>query len=52
MTQRDEAARTRCVAWQITQTWHAGEWCRLVETRDGVDLSGAVAGAFSLPPYT
>lgn len=40
MTQRDEAARTRCVAWQIAQTWQAGEWCRLVETRDGVDLSG------------
>ena len=51
MTQRDEAARTRCVAWQIAQTWQAGEWCRLVETRDGVDLSGAVAGAIDGTPF-
>jgi len=33
MTQHDEAARTRCVAWQIVRTWQAAEWCRLVETR-------------------
>ena len=51
MTQRDEAARTRCVAWQVTQTWHAAEWCRLVETRAGIDLSGAVAGAIDGTPF-
>ncbi|AOI64066.1 hypothetical protein WS51_03490 [Burkholderia territorii] len=51
MTQREEAARTRCVAWQITQAWHAAEWCRLVETRTGIDLSGAVAGAIDGTPF-
>ncbi|WP_186015552.1 putative glycolipid-binding domain-containing protein, partial [Burkholderia gladioli] len=51
MTQRDEAARTRCVAWQNTQTWQAAEWCRLVETHAGIDLSGAVAGAIDGTPF-
>ncbi|MCR4470338.1 putative glycolipid-binding domain-containing protein [Burkholderia sp. SCN-KJ] len=51
MTQRDEAARTRCVAWQIAQTWQAAEWCRLAETRAGIDLSGTVAGALDGTPF-
>ena len=51
MAQPDEAAHTRCVAWQITQTWQAAEWCRLVETRAGIDLSGAVAGAIDGTPF-
>ncbi|WP_241301715.1 putative glycolipid-binding domain-containing protein [Burkholderia stabilis] len=51
MTQQDEAARTRCVAWQIVQTWQAAEWCRLVETRTGVDLSGSVSGALGGTPF-
>ncbi|WP_241289428.1 putative glycolipid-binding domain-containing protein [Burkholderia stabilis] len=51
MTQQDEAARTRCVAWQIVQTWQAAEWCRLVETRTGVDLSGSVSGALDGTPF-
>ncbi|RKU04429.1 hypothetical protein C7H84_05810 [Burkholderia sp. Nafp2/4-1b] len=51
MTQRNEAARTRCVAWQVAQTWQAAEWCRLVETDAGVDLSGSVAGAIDGTPF-
>ncbi|AFQ51015.1 putative glycolipid-binding domain-containing protein [Burkholderia cepacia] len=51
MTQQDEATRTRCVAWQIVQTWQAAEWCRLVETRAGFDLSGSVAGAIGGTPF-
>ncbi|WP_322039138.1 putative glycolipid-binding domain-containing protein [Burkholderia diffusa] len=51
MTQRDEAARTRCVAWQNTQTWQAAEWCRLVETHAAIDLLGAVAGAIDGTPF-
>lgn len=51
MTQQDEAVRTRCVAWQIVQTWQAAEWCRLVESRTGIDLSGSVAGAIDGAPF-
>ncbi|KVV51866.1 hypothetical protein WT27_31530 [Burkholderia territorii] len=51
MMQREEAVRTRCVAWQIMQTWQAAEWCRLVETCTGIDLSGAVAGAIDGTPF-
>lgn len=51
MTQQDEAMRTRCVAWQIVQTWQAAEWCRLAETRTGVDLSGSVSGAIDGTPF-
>ena len=51
MTQPNEAARTRCVAWQIVQTWQAAEWCRLVESRAGIDLSGSVAGAIDGTPF-
>ncbi|WP_175748611.1 putative glycolipid-binding domain-containing protein [Burkholderia pyrrocinia] len=51
MTQQDEAMRTRCVAWQIVQTWQAAEWCRLAETRTGIDLSGSVSGAIDGAPF-
>lgn len=51
MTQQDEAVRTRCVAWQIVQTWQAAEWCRLAETRTGIDLSGSVSGAIDGTPF-
>lgn len=51
MTQQDEAVRTHCVAWQIVQTWQAAEWCRLVESRTGIDLSGSVAGAIDGAPF-
>ncbi|WP_175941677.1 putative glycolipid-binding domain-containing protein [Burkholderia pyrrocinia] len=51
MTQQDEAVRTRCVAWQIVQTWQAAEWCRLVETRAGIDLSGSVSGGIDGTPF-
>ncbi|WP_107310315.1 putative glycolipid-binding domain-containing protein [Burkholderia metallica] len=51
MTQQDETARTRCVAWQIVQTWQAAEWCRLVESRTGIDLSGSVSGAIGGSPF-
>ncbi|KML48080.1 hypothetical protein VL15_30395 [Burkholderia cepacia] len=51
MTQQDEAARTRCVAWQVVQTWQAAEWCRLVESRTGIDLSGSVSGAIDGTPF-
>ncbi|WP_431228251.1 putative glycolipid-binding domain-containing protein [Burkholderia contaminans] len=51
MTQQDDAVRTRCVAWQIVQTWQAAEWCRLVESRTGVDLSGSVSGAIDGSPF-
>ncbi|VWB11605.1 transcriptional regulator [Burkholderia lata] len=51
MTQQDEAVRTRCVAWQIVQTWQAAEWCRLVESRSGIDLSGSVSGAIDGSPF-
>ncbi|MBZ4275532.1 putative glycolipid-binding domain-containing protein, partial [Mycobacterium tuberculosis] len=49
--QQDEAVRTRCVAWQVVQTWHAAEWCRLGESRTGVDLSGSVSGAIDGSPF-
>ncbi|MDN7942992.1 putative glycolipid-binding domain-containing protein [Burkholderia multivorans] len=51
MTQRHEAPHTHCVAWQIAQTWHAAEWCRLVDGRDGIELSGSVAGAIDGTPF-
>ncbi|WP_423762648.1 putative glycolipid-binding domain-containing protein [Burkholderia sp. NLJ2] len=51
MTQQDEAVRTRCVAWQIVQTWQAAEWCRLAETRTRIDLSGSVSGAIDGTPF-
>ncbi|AYQ43004.1 transcriptional regulator [Burkholderia aenigmatica] len=51
MTQQDEAVRTRCVAWQIVQPWQAAEWCRLVESRTGIDLSGSVSGAIDGAPF-
>ncbi|MDN7440227.1 putative glycolipid-binding domain-containing protein [Burkholderia cepacia] len=51
MTQQDEAVRTRCVAWQIVQTWQAAEWCRLVESRTGIGLSGSVSGAIDGAPF-
>lgn len=51
MTQANEPARTRCVAWQIVQTWQAAEWCRLVDTHTGIDLSGSVAGAIDGTPF-
>ncbi|WP_234745583.1 putative glycolipid-binding domain-containing protein [Burkholderia sp. WTPI3] len=51
MTQPDEAARTRCVAWQIEQSWQAVEWCRLAESRTCIDLSGSVAGALDGTPF-
>ncbi|MBY8609863.1 putative glycolipid-binding domain-containing protein [Burkholderia arboris] len=51
MTQQDEAVRTHCVAWQIVQTWQACEWCRLVESPSGIDLSGSVAGAIDGAPF-
>ncbi|NTX26346.1 putative glycolipid-binding domain-containing protein [Burkholderia pyrrocinia] len=51
MTQQDAIVRTRCVAWQIVQTWQAAEWCRLVETRTGSDLSGSVSGAIDGMPF-
>ncbi|WP_412024878.1 putative glycolipid-binding domain-containing protein [Burkholderia cepacia] len=51
MTQQDEAGRTRCVAWQVVQTWQAAEWCRLVESRTGIDLSGSVSGAIDGTPF-
>ncbi|KWF27183.1 putative glycolipid-binding domain-containing protein [Burkholderia pseudomultivorans] len=51
MTHANEPARTRCVAWQIVQTWQAAEWCRLVETPAGIDLSGSVAGAIDGTPF-
>lgn len=51
MTQQDDAVRTRCVAWQIVQTWQAAEWCRLVESRTGIDLSGSVSGAIDGSPF-
>ncbi|MEN2468308.1 putative glycolipid-binding domain-containing protein [Burkholderia sp. GS2Y] len=51
MTQQDEAARTRCVAWQVVQTWQSAEWCRLVESRTGIDLSGSVSGAIDGTPF-
>ncbi|KWI56026.1 hypothetical protein WT72_15895 [Burkholderia pseudomultivorans] len=51
MTQANEPAHTRCVAWQIVQTWQAAEWCRLVETPAGIDLSGSVAGAIDGTPF-
>ncbi|KVA04331.1 hypothetical protein WI41_19635 [Burkholderia latens] len=50
-SQTDDAARTRCVAWQIVQTWQGAEWCRLAETRAGIDLSGSVAGAIGGTPF-
>lgn len=49
--QRHEAPHTHCVAWQIAQTWHAAEWCRLVDGRDGIELSGSVAGAIDGTPF-
>ncbi|KAG8155612.1 putative glycolipid-binding domain-containing protein [Burkholderia catarinensis] len=51
MTQQNEALRTRCVAWQVVQTWQAAEWCRLVESRTGIDLSGSVVGAIDGTPF-
>jgi hypothetical protein len=51
MTRQDEAARIRCAAWQIVQTWQAAEWCRLVESRAGIDLSGSVSGAIDGTPF-
>ncbi|WP_419689778.1 putative glycolipid-binding domain-containing protein [Burkholderia theae] len=51
MTQQDEAGRTRCVAWQVVQTWQSAEWCRLVESRTGIDLSGSVSGAIDGTPF-
>ncbi|UTV57940.1 putative glycolipid-binding domain-containing protein [Burkholderia arboris] len=51
MTQRNEATRTHCVAWQIVQTWQAAEWCRLVESPAGIDLSGSVSGAIDGTPF-
>lgn len=51
MTQPDEAARTRCVAWQIERSWQAVEWCRLAESRTGIDLSGSVAGVLDGTPF-
>ncbi|EKS9912244.1 putative glycolipid-binding domain-containing protein [Burkholderia multivorans] len=51
MTQRHEPTHTHCVAWQIAQTWHAAEWCRLVDGRDGIELSGSVAGAIDGTPF-
>ncbi|AXF23915.1 hypothetical protein CUJ89_26465 [Burkholderia pyrrocinia] len=51
MTQQDAAVRTRCVAWQIVQTWQAAEWCRLVESQSGIDLSGSVSGAIDGTPF-
>ncbi|PRD88342.1 hypothetical protein C6P76_10395 [Burkholderia multivorans] len=51
MTQRHEPTHTHCVAWQIAQTWHAAEWCRLVDGRDGIELSGNVAGAIDGTPF-
>ncbi|MBU9661417.1 putative glycolipid-binding domain-containing protein [Burkholderia multivorans] len=51
MMQRHEAPHTHCVAWQIAQTWHAAEWCRLVDGRDGIELSGSVAGAIDGTPF-
>ncbi|MDN7862270.1 putative glycolipid-binding domain-containing protein [Burkholderia multivorans] len=51
MTQRHEAPHTHCVAWEIAQTWHAAEWCRLVDGRDGIELSGSVAGAIDGTPF-
>ncbi|MBU9690881.1 putative glycolipid-binding domain-containing protein [Burkholderia multivorans] len=51
MTQRHEPTHTHCVAWQIAQTWHAAEWCRLVDGRDGIELSGNVAGAIDGRPF-
>lgn len=49
--QQHEAPHTHCVAWQIAQTWHAAEWCRLVDGRDGIELSGSVAGAIDGTPF-
>ncbi|KWF67818.1 hypothetical protein WL92_23700 [Burkholderia multivorans] len=51
MMQQHEAPHTHCVAWQIAQTWHAAEWCRLVDGRDGIELSGSVAGAIDGTPF-
>ncbi|RXV69479.1 hypothetical protein D1006_31045 [Burkholderia stabilis] len=51
MTQQDEAGRTRCVAWQVVKTWQSAEWCRLVESRTGIDLSGSVSGAIDGTPF-
>ncbi|WP_193100912.1 putative glycolipid-binding domain-containing protein [Burkholderia sp. Z1] len=51
MTQQDGAGRTRCVAWQVVQTWQSAEWCRLVESRTGIDLSGSVSGAIDGTPF-
>jgi uncharacterized protein len=51
MTQQGEAVRTRCVAWQIVRAWQAAEWCRLVESRAGIDLSGSVSGAIDGVPF-
>lgn len=51
MTQLDEAVRTHSVAWQVVQTWQACEWCRLVESRSGIDLSGSVSGAIDGTPF-
>ncbi|MGU7851359.1 putative glycolipid-binding domain-containing protein [Burkholderia orbicola] len=51
MTQRNEARRTHCVAWQIVQTWQAAEWCRLDASQTGVALSGVVAGAIDGTPF-
>lgn len=49
--QQHEAPHTHCVAWQIAQTWHAAEWCRLVDGRNGIELSGSVAGAIDGTPF-
>ncbi|MBR8236880.1 putative glycolipid-binding domain-containing protein [Burkholderia sp. AU42008] len=51
MTQRSEVRRTHCVAWQNVQTWQAAEWCRLDESRTGIALAGAVAGAIGGTPF-
>ena len=50
MTQRNEARRTHCVAWQIVQTWQAAEWCRLDESPTGNALAGGGVGGGEAPP--
>lgn len=50
MLQGNDETGAACVAWRIDRPWFAAEWCRLVEGRSGIGLSGLVIGSLGDVP--